>query len=289
MINIKEIRNTITSIEHTKKITKTMELISASKMKKSKNNMQKSVPYEEVICKIIKNITHSGLEHKHNFFIKRKIKNVGYILISSDRGLCGNLNTNLFKKVLIDIKKWNKKGIKSIFSIIGTKGISYFYKIGIKIIAQVTSLKEKPSLSKLIGIIKVMIDLYEKNKIDILLIANNKFINNIQYIPQINKILPLKQKLFYKENNKIESWDYLYEPDSKELLDILLPRYVEFQIYQKVLENITSEQSARMFSMKSASDNAESVIKDLQLFHNKNRQANITQELNEIISGTLLI
>lgn len=289
MSNEKEIRKKIIAIQNTQKITKAMELVSASKMKKLKKIMHSSSPYFKMISKIVKNITLSGLEYQHAYFENRNVKSIGYILISTEKGLCGSLNTNLFKKLLINMQYYKTHGIKIILSIIGNKGVSFFNSINIKSISNVINFKEIPKLSDLIGVMQVMIKEYENKKIDKLFIVTNKFINTISQIPTIKCILPISHK---QQKNNIEKkifWNYLYEPEAKELIHIILPRYIESYIYQHVIENLVSEQASRMIAMKNANDNAKNLIKNLLFIYNKTRQENITQELSEIISGYLTI
>lgn len=286
MFGKKEIKTKIKGIKNTQKITKAMEMISASKMRKIKETIFSSKPYFDNLIKIINNVKSINLEYKHNFFENRKIKKIGYIIISSDRGLCGGLNNNLFKTIALNIKKMEQKKIKCKLAIIGTKGINFFKSTNCNIIAQIKNLGKNPKISDLIGITKVMINEYNNKEIDKLVIASNKFINTMSQIPIIFNLLPIINN--YKTLNK-NNWNYIYEPDSKTILNILLNRYIETQIYHSLIENIVSEQAARMLAMKSATDNGENLIKKLNLSYNKARQANITQEVNEIISGSSLI
>lgn len=278
----KTIKNKIRGIQNTQKITKAMQLISAVKMRKLKHHMLSILPYLNNLIKLINNIRSANLEYQHSYFQHRLIKRVGYIVISTDKGLCGSLNNNLFKLVIKKIKL--NKNIKVFLAIIGAQAYNFFNELNINIVAQNKNLGDFPKISDLININKVMLDLYNKNKIDKLFIVNNKFINNIYYHPIIEKLLPLTAKeIKYNQNN----WDYIYEPEPKKILDNILKRYIESKIYYKLIENIVSEQSARMIAMKKATDNGENIIKELELKNNKIRQASITQELNEIISGSL--
>lgn len=279
----KEIRKKIKGIKNTQKITKAMEMISAVKMKKSKNIMISNTIYYNNLIKIINNIKSINLDHEHPYFKKRTIKKVGFLIISTDRGLCGSLNNNLFKLALNEIKKLEQKNIKYELSIIGNKGILYFTKLNFRIINQINNLNVNPKIYDVISIIKFMINLYNNNKIDKFIILGNKFINTIYQNPTIFNLLPLIQK-----NKNLDSinWNYIYEPNSQKVLNIILNRYLESRSYQIILENIVSEQSARMMAMKTATDNGENLIKQLNLSYNKIRQANITQEVNEIVSGS---
>ncbi|MXP67618.1 F0F1 ATP synthase subunit gamma [Pantoea sp. Aalb] len=292
MVSAKEIRTKIVSVQSTKKITKAMEMVAASKMRKTQERMVTSRPYANNIRKVINHLLLGHLEYKHPYLYQRKIiKNIGYLIISTDRGLCGSLNSTLFKKLLLDIKHWSDKNIKSELAIIGSKGVSFFNSIGSNIVAQMTGMGDNISLSDLIGPVKVMLEAYNKERIDRLYIASNEFNNTMSQTPIITQLLPLY--LFKKEQTEIQAkkeiqyktWDYLYEPDSKKLFDILLNRYIESQVYQSVVENLASEQAARMIAMKSATDNGGNLINELQLIYNRVRQASITQELNEIVSG----
>lgn len=285
MAGAKEIRSKIGSVHNTQKITKAMEMVAASKMRKSQERMAASRPYAETMRKVIGHIALGNLEYKHPYLDERDVKRVGYLVVSTDRGLCGGLNINLFKKLLADMKAWSDKGVESELAIIGSKGLSFFSSVGGNVIAQVTGMGDKPALSDLIGPVKVMLQAYEEGRIDKLYIVSNKFINTMSQSPQIVQLLPLPPA---DENDgavKKSTWDYLYEPDPKALLDTLLHRYVESQVYQGVVENLASEQAARMVAMKAATDNGGNLIKELQLVYNKARQASITQELTEIVGG----
>ncbi|CAL4317580.1 F0F1 ATP synthase subunit gamma [Buchnera aphidicola] len=284
MVAEKEIYNKISSIKNTKKITKAMEMVAVSKMRKTVKRMHIRRPYSTMIKKIINHLIQANLEHKHIYLEKRTVKRIGLIIISTDRGLCGSLNTNLFKKVLIKIKKYSEKNVISDLIIFGVKGFNFFNKCSGNIITSVTNVGDKPSLSDFTHAIKIILQMYKNKVIDKLFLANNEFNNTIIYTPMINQLLPLLKKDIKKEG-LCQKWDYLYEPDSNLLLDFLLNRYVESQIYQGILENIASEQSARMIAMKMATDNSGKIIKELKLIYNKTRQASITRELTEIISG----
>jgi len=288
MANAKEIRTKIASVQNTQKITKAMEMVSASKMRKSQDRMAASRPYAETMRNVIGHLALGNLEYKHPYLEERDVKRVGYLVVSTDRGLAGGLNINLFKKVLTDMKDWNEKGVESELAVIGSKGVSFFNAVGCKVVAQVTGMGDNPSLSELIGPVKVMLQAYDEGRLDKLYIVSNKFINTMSQVPQLLQVLPLPPAED-DENLKKKSWDYLYEPDPKSLLDTLLRRYVESQVYQGVVENLASEQAARMVAMKAATDNGSSVIKELQLVYNKARQFSITQEITEIVSGAAAV
>lgn len=285
MAGAKEIRSKIGSVQNTQKITKAMEMVAASKMRKSQERMAASRPYAETMRKVIGHIALGNLEYKHPYLDERDVKRVGYLVVSTDRGLCGGLNINLFKKVLMDMKSRADKGVESDLAIIGSKGMSFFGSVGGNVVAQVNGMGDKPALSDLIGPVKVMLQAYDEGRIDKLYIVSNKFINTMSQSPQIVQLLPLPPADDAEGVVKKSTWDYLYEPDPKALLDTLLRRYVESQVYQGVVENLASEQAARMVAMKAATDNGGNLIKELQLVYNKARQASITQELTEIVSG----
>lgn len=283
MAGAKEICSKIVSIQNTQKITKAMEMVAASKMRKTQERMASSRPYAETMRKVIGHLALGNLEYKHPYLDEQDVKRVGYLVVATDRGLVGGLNNNLFKKLLADIKEWNEKGVETELALIGSKGVSFFNSINSKVVAQVTGMGDNPTLSELIGPVKVMLQAYDESRLNKLYIISNKFVNTMTHVPQILQILPLLPA--EEEDLKTKTWDYLYEPDPKTLLDTLLRRYVESQVYQGVVENLASEQAARMVAMKAATDNGSSLIKDLQFIYNKARQTSITQELTEIISG----
>lgn len=283
MANAKEIRTKIASVQNTQKITKAMEMVAASKMRKTQDRMAASRPYAETIREVIGHLALGNLEYKHPYLEEREVKRVGYLVISTDRGLCGGLNINLFKKLLGEMKDWSDKGVEVDLALIGSKAVGFFNSIGANIVTQVTGMGDTPTLSDLIGPVKVMLQAFDENRLDKIYIVNNKFINTMSQSPQILQLLPLPAS--EDSDIKSKSWDYLYEPDPKSLLDILLRRYIESQVYQGVVENLASEQAARMVAMKAATDNGGNLIKELQLVYNKARQASITQELTEIVSG----
>lgn len=288
MAGAKEIRNKIGSVKNTQKITSAMEMVAASKMRRAQERMSASRPYAETMRKVIGHIAQGNLEYKHPYLIEREVKRVGYIVVSTDRGLCGGLNINLFKAALNDMKQWSAKGAKVDLALIGSKASNFFERHGAKVKAHVSGLGDNPSVNDLIGSVKVMLKAYDNGEIDRLYLVYNKFVNTMVQQPKVDQLLPLP----VTEDSKLAKkhhWDYLYEPDPKHLLDTLLIRYVESQVYQGVVENLASEQAARMVAMQAATDNAGNLINDLQLVYNKARQASITQELTEIVSGAAAV
>ena len=288
MAGAKEIRNKIGSVKNTQKITSAMEMVAASKMRRAQERMSASRPYAETMRKVIGHIAQGNLEYKHPYLIEREVKRVGYIVVSTDRGLCGGLNINLFKAALNDMKQWSAKGAKVDLALIGSKASNFFERHGAKVKAHVSGLGDNPSVNDLIGSVKVMLKAYDNGEIDRLYLVYNKFVNTMVQQPKVAQLLPLP----VTEDSKLAKkhhWDYLYEPDPKQLLDTLLIRYVESQVYQGVVENLASEQAARMVAMQAATDNAGNLINDLQLVYNKARQASITQELTEIVSGAAAV
>jgi len=278
----KEIRNQIGSIKSTQKITSAMEMVAASKMRKAQERMQATRPYAEKMRQVIGHIAKSNKDYRHPFMQEREVKRVGYIVVSSDRGLCGGLNTNAFKLLVKEMREWKHQGIETDICAIGQKGASFFRNYGGNVVAAITHLGDSPSAEQLIGSVKVMLDSFVEGKIDRLFLISNEFVNTMTQSPQALQLLPLP------EGNDEEighQWDYIYEPDSRPILDGLMPRYIESQVYQGVVENLACEQAARMIAMKSATDNAGSIIDELQLAYNKARQAAITQEISEIVSG----
>lgn len=286
MSGAKEIRTQIQSIKNTQKITRAMEMVAASKMRKAQDRMFATRPYAEKMLQVIEHLAKSHSEYRHPYMEAREIKRVGYIVISTDRGLCGGLNNNLFRKLVSDMKSWQDKGIEIDLCIIGSKATNFFKRLGGNVLASADHLGDKPGITDLIGLVKVMLDAFDEGKLDSVFIAHNHFVNTMSQKNHINTLLPVAQP---NENEKAAYWDYIYEPDAKELLDQLLKRYIESQVYQGVVENIACEQAARMVAMKSASDNAGELIKELQLAYNKARQAAITQELAEIVGGAAAV
>jgi len=288
MAGAKEIRGKIASIKNTRKITKAMEMVAASKMRKAQDRMRKSRPYSEKIGNVINHLAQAHPEYQHEYMQEREVKRVGVIVVSSDKGLCGGLNTNLFKTSLNQLKEWDDKGIEVDICTIGNKGSGFFKRIGGNIVAQATHLGDAPQLEDLIGLVKVMLDDYSDGKIDQIHVIYNHFVNTMTQDRRVHQLVPIKANE-EAENLQQHSWDYLYEPSAVEVLDGLLMRYVESLVYQGVVENIACEQAARMVAMKSASDNAADLIDELQLVYNKARQAAITQEISEIVAGAAAV
>jgi len=286
MASGKEIRNKIKSVENTRKITKAMEMVAASKMRKAQDRMRAARPYGEKIRRVAGNLSHALTEYKHPFLVNREQTTVGVVLITSDKGLCGGLNSNLLRLVVNKMKDFEAQGKKFQATCIGNKGFGFMQRAGAKIVSHVTGLGDTPHLEKLIGPVKVQLDAYMKGEIDALYIGYNRFINTMKQEPVFEQLLPLSGEAVGSSKTK---WDYVYEPEAKAVIDDLLIRYVEALIYQAVAENMASEQSARMVAMKSASDNAKTVIGDLKLVYNKARQAAITKELSEIVSGAAAV
>ena len=282
----KEIRNKIKSVENTRKITKAMEMVAASKMRKAQERMRAARPYGEKIRRVAGNLSHALTEYRHPFLVNRDRARIGVVLITSDKGLCGGLNSNILRLAVSKMKELESQGIKFQATCIGNKGLGFMQRAGAKIVSHVTALGDKPHLEKLIGPVKVQLDAYLKGEIDALYIGYTRFINTMKQEPVFEQLLPLSGEAVGSAKTK---WDYVYEPDAKAVIDDLLIRYVEALIYQAVAENLASEQSARMVAMKSASDNAKNVIGELKLVYNKARQAAITKELSKIVSGAAAV
>ncbi|MDD2883979.1 MAG: F0F1 ATP synthase subunit gamma [Dechloromonas sp.] len=283
----KEIRNKIKSVENTRKITKAMEMVAASKMRKAQERMRAARPYGEKIRRVAGNLSHALTEYKHPFLEKRAQKAVGIVLISSDKGLCGGLNSNVLRLVLGKMKEFDGQQVKFQATCIGNKGLGFMQRAGASVVSHVIGLGDTPHLEKLIGPLKVQLDAYINGEIDALYIGYTRFINTMKQEPVFEKLLPLSDDVVKTDHQP--GWDYVYEPEAQAVIDDLLIRYVEALIYQAVAENMASEQSARMVAMKSASDNAKNVIGELKLVYNKARQAAITKELSEIVSGAAAV
>jgi len=289
MAGSKEIRNKIKSVQNTRKITKAMEMVAASKMRKAQERMRAGRPYGEKIRAICANLSHANPEYRHPFLAEHgEMKRIGAVVITTDKGLCGGLNTNLLRLVLQQMREWSEKKIDSQVTAIGNKGLGFFSRAGAKIFSQATHLGDQPHLDALIGPLKVQLDAFISGDIDAVYLCYNKFINTMKQEPQVMQLLPLADDRLDRTDPS-HDWDYLYEPDAATVLDDLLLRYVESVIYQAVAENMSCEQSARMVAMKAASDNAKKVIDDLQLTYNKARQAAITKELSEIVGGAAAV
>lgn len=289
MASGKEIKTKIASVQSTQKITKAMEMVATSKMRKTQDRMAASRPYSETIRNVISHVSKASIGYKHPFLVEREIKKVGVLIVSTDRGMCGGLNINLFKTVLTEIKQWKEKGVTVEVGVIGSKGIAFFRSVGLTIRAQHSGMGDNPSVEELLGIANGMFTAYKNGEFDALYIAYNKFVNTMSQKPCFEQLVPLPELETDNLGERQQSWDYIYEPDPKILLDSLLIRYLESQVYQSVVDNLASEQAARMVAMKAATDNAGNLIGDLQLVYNKARQASITNELNEIVAGAAAI
>ncbi|MCH7815498.1 MAG: F0F1 ATP synthase subunit gamma [Proteobacteria bacterium] len=286
MASGKEIRSKITSIKNTQKITSAMEMVAASKMRKAQERMKRGKPYAHRIRSVIGHIANATPEYRHIYFDTREIKRVGYIVVATDRGLCGGLNINAFKAAVASMKQWHDKKIEIDLCLIGARATAFFNTYGGNVVASVRNIGDAPTVSDVVGVVKVMLDRFDSHDIDLLQIVSSTFINTMTQKPVIEQLLPL---LPSAEEDLHHHWDYLYEPDAKELLDGLLDRFIESQVYQAVVENNACEQAAKMVAMKSATDNAGDLIDGLQLVYNKARQAAITQELSEIVSGAAAV
>lgn len=282
----KEIRTKITSIKSTQKITSAMEMVAASKMRKAQNRMQVGKPYARRIRAVVGHIANSAPEYRHVYMEQRDIKRVGFIVVATDRGLCGGLNINLFKATIRAMRQWSERGIDIDLSLIGAKAIAFFNSYGGNVVAASRDIGEEPALEDLIGGVKTMLDAYEQGRIDRLFIVSNEFVNTMTQHPAVEQVLPLQAE---DSEDMRHHWDYIYEPEARELLEGLLTRYIESQVYQAVVENAACEQAARMLAMKNATDNAGDLIDELELIYNKARQAAITQELSEIVGGAAAI
>ncbi len=286
MAGAKEIRTQIASIKGTQKITKAMEMVAASKMRKAQERMLATRPYAAKIQNVVAHLSHAHPEYHHPYLDQRDVKRVGLIIISTDRGLCGGLNINLFKSVITAMKEWDAAGLEIDLTLIGTKSAGFFKRFGGNITSTATHLGDAPSIVELIGTVKVMLDSYEAGSIDRLYLAHNEFENTMSQHPVMKQLIPVAGEV----DKQLEThWDYIYEPDSRPVMDALMIRYIESLVYQGVVENVACEQAARMVAMKSATDNANDLIKELQLIYNKARQAAITQEISEIVSGAAAV
>ena len=288
MAGSKEIRTKIKSVENTRKITRAMEMVAAAKMRRAQERMRAARPYAEKIRQVAAHLAHASSEYKHPFLIKRKsIKNVGIILVTSDKGLCGGLNTNILRLVVSKMKEMEADGTGVHVSPIGNKGFSFMSRIGARVKSHLTGLGDTPHVESLIGTVKVMLDAYVAGEVDSIYLSYNHFINTMKQEPVFEQLLPLSGELMTE--NTGATWDYIYEPDAKVVVDQLLMRYVESLVYAAVTENQAAEQSSRMVAMKAASDNAKTVIGELKLVYNKARQAAITKEISEIVSGAAAV
>jgi F-type H+-transporting ATPase subunit gamma len=282
----KEIRGKISSINNRRKITSAMEMVAASKMRKAQDRMALGKPYATHIRKVIGHVANANPEYRHVYFSNREVKRVAYIVVSSDRGLCGGLNINSFKATVKEIAHWRKQNVEIEFCAVGAKAASFFNSYGGKVVASIRGLGDKPELHQVVGAVKVMLDKFENGEIDRLYLVSNIFVNTMTQQPEVAQLLPLEASA---DKELKHHWDYIYEPLAEPLLNGLLVRYIETQVYQAVVENIACEQAARMIAMKNATENAGDLIEELGLIYNKARQASITQELSEIVSGAAAV
>jgi F-type H+-transporting ATPase subunit gamma len=287
MPGVKEIRIKIASFKSTQKITKAMEMVAASKMRKAQERMRATRPYAEKIRMVIGHLRKANPDYKHPFMVERDVNAVGFVIITTDRGLCGGLNVNLFKATLAAMREWQAKGVEVSGCLVGSKGVQFFRRLGnVKTLATVTHLGDRPHVADLIGTITVMLDQYKEGRIDRLFVVNNVFLNTMSQKPVVRQLLPVVTE---DEDKLPRLWDYIYEPSAAELLDGVLMRYIESQVYQGAVENVACEMAARMVAMKSATDNAGKLIDELQLIYNKARQAAITKEISEIVGGAAAV
>jgi F-type H+-transporting ATPase subunit gamma len=288
MAGEKEIRSKIASVKNMQKITSAMEKVAASKIRKAQQQMEESRPYAQRIRRVIGHLAHANPDYKHPFLIERDVKRVGMIVISTDRGLCGGLNANLFKKVIGELGKWQGEGVEVDLALVGAKAVQFFRRMGGNVVGTATHLGDRPSANDLIGAITIMLQSYEEGNIDRLFLVHNEFVSAMSQKPEAVTLLPVSE-IDLGEEHLQEHWDYIYEPDAGELLDDVLTRYIESQVYRGAVENFACEMAAKMVAMKSATDNAGEIIDGLQLEYNKARQAAITQEISEIVGGAAAV
>lgn len=286
MPGAKEIRVKIASIKNTQKITKAMEMVAASKMRRAQERMRASRPYAEKIRVVIGHLNEANPDYKHPFLVERPVKSVGFIIVSTDRGLAGALNVNLFKAALANMREWQQRSVAINLCLIGSKALQFFRRLGLPMLAQITHLGDRPHVKDLIGTVKVMLDAYSDGRIDRLFLVHNVFMNTMSQKPDVTQLLPVQAK---DTSQLQEHWDYIYEPEAADILPDVLMRYIESQVYRAAVENVACEMAARMVAMKSASDNAGKLIEELQLIYNKARQAAITKELAEIVGGAAAV
>ena len=287
MAGAKEVRTQIKSIKNTQKITKAMQMVAASKMRKAQDRMRASRPYSDKMKNVVAHMGSAHPEYKHPYLVEREAKRVGLIVISTDRGLCGGLNINLFKQAVASMKEWRDQNLEVDVAVIGTKAMGFFKRLGGNVVSENSHLGDEPKIEELIGSVKVMLDAFDEGSIDRLYIANNVFVNTMTQQPAVEQLLPVVGD--DSDEQITHHWDYIYEPGAKEVMDALLMRYIESLVYQGLVENIACEMAARMVAMKAATDNAGNLIDELQLVYNKARQAAITQELSEIVSGAAAV
>ena len=286
MPGTKEIRTKIASVKSTQKITKAMQMVATSKMRRAQDRMKQARPYAQKMRNVIGHLTEANPDYRHPFLHERDVKSIGIIVVSTDRGLAGGLNANTFKQVLLLMREWQAKGASVSLCIIGSKGLGFFRRLDVKILANISGLGDRPHIKDLIGTVKVMLDAYRNGEIDRLFMVNAQFVNTMTQKPTVEQLLPIQA---VDIDALPEHWDYIYEPEAKYILDGLLMRYVESQVYRAAVENVASEMAARMVAMKAASDNAGKLISELQLVYNKARQAAITKELSEIVGGAAAV
>lgn len=287
MAGAKEIRTQIKSIQNTRKITKAMEMVAASKMRRARERMEFARPYAAKIRSVVQHMAQANAEYKHPYLAEReRVKRVGYIIVSSDRGLCGGLNINVFRKALAEMSDWNDQGVEVDVAVIGNKALSFFRRFNANIVSQAVHLGDAPQLDEIVGAVKTMMDAYLEGNIDRLFVVSNEFVNTMTQSPETVQLIPAEN---VADEARAHHWDYIYEPAAKEVVDTTLNRYIESLVYKAVVENAACEQSARMVAMKAATDNAGNLIGDLELVYNKARQAAITQELSEIVSGAAAV
>jgi F-type H+-transporting ATPase subunit gamma len=286
MPGTKEIRTKIASVKSTQKITKAMEMVAASKMRRAQDRMRLARPYAERIRTVIGHLNEANPDYRHPFLVEREPRSVGFIIVSTDRGLCGGLNTNVFKSALLAFKAWQARGASVSLCLIGTKGLTFFRRLGLPVLASITGIGDRPHVKELIGTVKVMLDAYREGRIDRLFIVNARFVNTMTQSPVVQQLLPVET---IDQAELQEHWDYIYEPNAAEILDGVLMRYIESQVYRGAAETTACEMAARMVAMKAASDNAGKLIDELQLVYNKARQAAITKELAEIVGGAAAV
>ena len=288
MAGEKEIRTKIRSVQNMQKITKAMEMVAASKIRKAQVQMEASRPYAERIRRVVGHLAHANPDYKHPFLVQREVKRVGYIVISTDRGLCGGLNVNMFKTVIGELGKWQAENVEVDLVLVGQKAVLFFRRLGGNVVGTASHLGDRPSVNDLIGSIKIMLDSYSEGKIDRLFLVHNEFVSTMSQVPEVKTLLPVSE-IDLGEETLQEHWDYIYEPDAVDLLDDVLMRYIESQVYRGAVENFACEMAAKMIAMKSATDNAGEIISKLQLAYNKARQAAITQEISEIVGGAAAV
>lgn len=288
MAGEKEIRTKIQSVKNMQKITKAMEMVAASKIRKAQNQMEASRPYAERIRRVVGHLSYANPDYRHPFLMQREVKRVGYIIISTDRGLCGGLNVNMFKTVIGELTKWREDNVEVDLALVGRKAVLFFRRLGGNVVGTTTNLGDRPSVNDLIGSIKIMLDLYSEGEIDRLFLVHNEFVNTMSQVPEVKTLLPVSE-IDLGDELLQKHWDYIYEPHAADLLDDVLMRYIESQVYRGAVENFACEMAAKMIAMKSATDNAGEIIDKLQLAYNKARQAAITQEISEIVGGAAAV